>query len=72
MQSNRDAKSPALCSCIQQAANLTLTPRDQKMAATFYRDPSKAQDIRQSDRRSHAVFWQRYKKYLETAQAFCS
>ncbi len=50
---------------------MTLNPRDQKLAASFYRDPSKAQDIRQSQRPGHAQFWQRYKIYLETAQAIC-
>ncbi len=71
LRSDRDAKSPALCGCIQQAANMTLNPRDQKLAASFYRDPSKAQDIRQSERRNYARFWERYKIYLETAQAIC-
>ena len=71
LRSDRDAKSPALCSCIQQAANMTLNPRDRKLAASFYRDPSRVQEIRQSDRGNYARFWERYKIYLETAQAIC-
>ena len=72
LQSDRPAASRALCGCIQDAADLTLTNSDQKLAAKFFRDPHKAQEIRQSDRRSHEKFWQRYKNFGATAQAFCS
>jgi hypothetical protein len=72
LRSDRDASGQALCGCIQQAADLTLNARDQKMASSFYRSPQKAQDIRQSNRPAHVRFWQRYKDFLEAAQAFCS
>ena len=71
LQSDRPAASRALCGCIQDAADLTLTNSDQKMVARFFRDPHMAQEIRQSDRRSHEKFWQRYKNFGATAQAFC-
>ena len=71
LRSDRDAKSRQLCGCIQQAANLTLAAPDQKLAATFYDDPQKAQDIRQSRNRSHERFWGRYKDYAEVATTFC-
>lgn len=71
LRSDRQAKSRALCSCIQQAANLTLTASDQKLASTFYRNPEKAQELRQSPRRAHEIFWNRYEEYAETARAFC-
>lgn len=61
----------ALCGCIQDAANLTLTVSDQKLAATFFADPHRAQEIRQSDRRSHEDFWKRYKNFGQTAEIFC-
>jgi len=70
--SSRQGASRALCGCIQQAANLTLSGSDQKMASGFFKDPQKAQDIRQSDRRTHEAFWQRYKQFGATAQAYCS
>jgi hypothetical protein len=62
---------PRLCTCIQQAADLTLTGRDQTRAANFFRDPHQAQEIRQSDRRSDEAFWQRYRAFGDTAEAFC-
>jgi len=71
LRSDRAAKSHQLCGCIQQAANLTLSPSDQKLAAEFYNDPQQAQDLRQSSRRSHERFWNRYKEYAETARTFC-
>ena len=71
LRSDRAAKSRALCGCIQQAANLTLSAKDQKLASTFYSDPQKAQDVRQSGRWAHERFWERYKEYAEIAQTFC-
>lgn len=61
----------ALCGCIQDAANLTLTPRDQRRAAGFFEDPHQAQVVRQSDRRSDEAFWKRYKNFGQTAEVFC-
>ena len=72
LRSDRAAKSRALCGCIQQAANLTLNAQDQKLAAGFYSDPDKAQEVRQSDRFAHSRFWERYKDYAEMAKTFCS
>lgn len=71
MRSDRPAASRALCSCIQDAANMTLSTKDQRMAADFFADPHQAQVIRQSDRRSHELFWERYKRFGETAEAYC-
>lgn len=72
MKSERAQGQRALCGCIQDAANLTLTARDQKLAATFFKDPDRAQEIRQSDRPGHEEFWQRYKNFGQTAEHFCS
>lgn len=66
------AGSPGLCSCIQAAADRTLTKRDQKLAAKFFKDPDRAQEIRQSKRRQHEVFWDRYKNFGAYAEAYCS
>ncbi len=71
LQSGSPASSRALCGCIQDAANLTLAPAEQKLAASFFRDPAKAEEIRQSTRRTHRKFWERYKAYVETAGTFC-
>lgn len=68
---SKRANNPRLCACIQQAADLTLTRRDQTRAAKFFRDPHEAQEVRQSGRRSDEAFWERYRAFGETAEAFC-
>ncbi len=71
MGSDRAAASRALCGCIQDAADLTLSTKDQRRAAAFFRDPHRAQVVRQSDRRSDEAFWDRYKAFGSTAESFC-
>lgn len=72
MQSGRKAATPALCGCIQRAANETLSPSDQSLAATFFRDPHRAQEIRQSKRHDHSEFWRRYRAFGAAAESTCS
>ena len=72
LKSDRSAASRSLCGCIQQVADLTLGWRDQRQAAKFFRDPDRAQKVRQSDRRSDSAFWQRYKQVGATAENYCS
>lgn len=69
--SERAGGNRALCGCIQEAADVTLSTREQRRAADFFRDPHQAQEVRQSDRRSDELFWDRYKKFGQTAEAFC-
>lgn len=71
LRSDRPQVTRSLCGCIQDAANLTLSTRDQKRAAVFFKDPHKAQQIRQSDRQSDEAFWKRYRNFGQTAEAFC-
>ncbi|KNG95649.1 hypothetical protein ATO11_00650 [Pseudaestuariivita atlantica] len=71
LKADRKAASRSLCGCIQSVANKTLTRSDQKMAASFFKDPHKAQVIRQSDRVNHEKFWQKYKAFGKTAEAMC-
>lgn len=72
IRSDRDAASRRLCNCIQSVANQKLSRTDQKVAASFFKDPHKAQEMRQSDRRGHERFWLRYKAFGQTASATCS
>lgn len=72
MASDRKARSLRLCRCIQQVADQTLSRSDQRMAAKFFRDPQKAQDVRQSDSQNHEAFWRKYRAFGETAAAMCS
>lgn len=50
---------------------MTLTPRDQRLAATFFSDPHRAQEVRQSRRRQHEAFWERYENFGVAAETFC-
>lgn len=72
MLSPRDQKSWRLCSCIQRAANSTLSRSEQRRAAKFFRDPQLAQDTRQSDKTTSERFWLRYKKFGTEAAAYCT
>lgn len=71
LKSGRNANR-ALCGCIQQVADQTLSRTDQRKAAKFFKDPHKAQEVRQSDRASDEAFWRRYKNFGATAEAYCA
>ncbi|TCS67475.1 hypothetical protein [Primorskyibacter sedentarius] len=71
LASERKASSPRLCGCIQTVANRTLDGGDQRLAAKFFGDPHHAQEIRQSDRSSHEVFWKKYKSFASSAERSC-
>lgn len=71
MASDRKARNSTLCGCIQTVANQTLDGGDQRMAARFFSDPHQAQEIRQSDRLNHEVFWKKYKAFAGTAERSC-
>lgn len=71
LSSDRSSGNRALCGCIQDAANMTLTGSDQQLAASFFANPDRAQQVRQSDRRRDEDFWKRYRAFGETAEAFC-
>jgi hypothetical protein len=62
----------ALCSCIQRAADRTLSGRDQRTAARFFTDPDRAQQVRMSDRQSDREFWDRYKSFGYYAEVSCA
>ena len=68
---DRRAASPAVCSCIQQVANQSLSGRDQARAATFFAEPQLAQDTRQSDNRGDERFWLRYRAFSDLATQIC-
>ncbi|KAF0676887.1 hypothetical protein [Profundibacterium mesophilum] len=72
LKSDRKAANRALCGCIQQVADITLDRRDQKLAATFFKDPHQAQVVRQSSDRNHESFWRKYKAFGQSAQNYCS
>lgn len=71
LSSARPGANPALCSCIQQVADLTLARSDQRRAARFFRDPDMAQRVRQSSDRANSEFWKRYVTFGATAERYC-
>lgn len=71
-QSNRSAATPTLCTCIGRAAQQTLSNRQMRDGARFFRDPQRAQDVRQSDRRGDEDLWRAWRSFGETAESMCS
>lgn len=71
-QSDRPQASASLCGCIGRVADQTLSRTDQRQAADFFKDSDKAQEVKMSDRRSHKEFWERYKRFGQTAELYCS
>lgn len=72
IRSERGASNPALCGCIQQVADMTLSRADQRRAAGFFRNAQQAQDVRMSKRDADNQFWDRYKNFAATAEAYCA
>ena len=68
--SDRSA-SAQLCSCIQKVANSSLNLTERRKVAKWFSDPHRAQEIRQSDRRSDEVLWKRYKAFGDKARKTC-
>ena len=71
VRSDRSA-SRQLCGCIQQVADMTLSGGDQRRAARFFKDPEAAHATWTSQSRSDDAFWDRYKSFGQTAQAYCA
>jgi hypothetical protein len=72
LSSDRRGVSRAMCGCIQEVADLTLRDGDQRKAAKFFTDPDRAQDVRMSSRDADNAFWDRYKNFGVTAEAYCA
>ncbi|WP_235923980.1 arginine transporter [Pseudoroseicyclus tamaricis] len=71
MAGGRSAANPALCSCVQQVANQTLSGSDRRRAATFFEDPHLAQEARTADTPAMEAFWTRYRAFADTAERVC-
>ena len=71
LRSDRKAANRRLCGCIQAVADRQLRGGDQRLAARFYADPHRAQEVKMSKRASDDAFWDRYKRYSEVASQSC-
>ena len=71
IDSGRAGANPALCGCVQAVADRELDPGERRLAASFYDNPQRAQDIRQSDRPADRRFWDRYTAFAEEVERSC-
>ncbi|MEY4982025.1 MAG: hypothetical protein RIR62_291 [Pseudomonadota bacterium] len=67
-----DKGNRAVCTCIQQVADMTLRGADQRRAARLLNDPDKAHETWLSQRASDDAFWERYKAFGTQAEASCA
>ncbi|WP_232367750.1 hypothetical protein [Tritonibacter horizontis] len=65
------AASAQLCNCIGQVAEQRLTRSEQRTVATWFQDPHRAQEVRQSGRSSDAQLWQKYQVFGSDAERIC-
>jgi hypothetical protein len=70
--SPRSKGDRALCDCIQQAADRTLSRAEQRRAARFFKDPDEAQQVRASKSDQDNEFWARYRAFGDMAEAYCA
>lgn len=70
MASDRNA-SRALCSCIGDAADATLTRSQMREGARWFDDPQRAQDVRQSDRARDEEMWSAWRTFSTLAEQSC-
>ena len=63
--------SRSRCGCVQAVANRSLSRSEQIRGASFFKDPQKAQDTRQSDNAASERFWKKWKAYGDDAARVC-
>lgn len=71
LRSERTGANRAVCACIQQVADMTLRGRDQRQAAKLMNDPDRAHEVWISKSASDDAFWDRYKSFGQTVEAYC-
>ncbi|MEM1351899.1 MAG: hypothetical protein AAGF27_06120 [Pseudomonadota bacterium] len=68
---NRRSATQQTCGCIQAAANMTLSPSQQRRGAKFFDDPEVLQKMKLSDTPANEKFWDDWARFAETAEAIC-
>ncbi|QXT40703.1 hypothetical protein [Gymnodinialimonas ceratoperidinii] len=63
--------SRSLCSCIGDAADVTLSRRQMREGARWFDDPQRAQDTRQSDRARDEEMWSAWRTFSTLAEQSC-
>ncbi|EAR50452.1 hypothetical protein OG2516_08943 [Oceanicola granulosus HTCC2516] len=72
MAAGRSNANPILCSCVQRAANETLSAPEQRAAATYFKNPERLQSMKLDDRPAADRAWVRYDAFVDTARAMCN
>ena len=60
------------CTCVQAAADLTLSPSDQARGARYFGNIDALQETRQSDAASDRRFWENWNVFADTARELCT
>ena len=68
----RKAATRGRCGCVQAVANQSLSAGDQRRGASYFKDPHKLQEVRQSSNPGNERFWRDWKAYGERAEQLCS
>ena len=71
LASDRKARNPRLCGCIQTVADGALSGSDQRKAARFFRDPQRAMDVKMSKTPADDAFWDRYEVFASRSERSC-
>lgn len=71
LAADRAAASPALCGCVQQAANQTLTAADRRRVPEFFADPEEAHAMKIDDSPYAEAFWDRYRAFIDLSRSMC-
>ena len=71
LAADRSAANPALCSCVQRAANQTLSASDKRRVVEFFGDPEVAHAMKINDSPFAEAFWDRYREFVSTSRQMC-
>lgn len=71
LQSPRPGAGRALCVCLQQVADATLSASQQRRGAAFFADPHKSQAVKASDRAADDRFWAKWEAFAAAAVTHC-
>lgn len=51
---------------------MSLSPSEQRRGASFFKDPHRLQEVRQSDNAANERFWAAWKAYGQRAAQLCA
>ncbi|HHC29958.1 MAG TPA: hypothetical protein ENK80_05295 [Rhodobacterales bacterium] len=71
LKSPRPGAGRALCACLQQVADATLSASQQRRGAAFFADPHKSQTVKASDRPADDRFWAKWEAFAAAAVTHC-